>query len=228
MTEIILRTDIEPHIDLAQLAARLHAKPDTVTYRRAAELFEQAKPLLKPGYIIRCFPLTELTADSFMLGGQMFHSRVAAKMLKNQRESWVYIATSGREISEYIAAAESRFDQYLLDQIAYFACMQAMDTMLGDISLRLGIGRHMRLSPGSIIDWSVAEVKTFFTLLDGDYQRLNLRVLDSGMIDPLKSVSGILFPTEVEFASCDICSRANCSDRKTLFNEDKYYEMINL
>jgi hypothetical protein len=195
---------------------------------RSQELIEEALRILQPAYLIRRFPIESITDSGVVIGGQSFRSRIVANKLQGHDYTWMYIATSGKEISEYLETVEDPLDKYILDQIAYFGCVQAMEEMTQAIDTQLGIARHIKLSPGSIIDWSVEEVKKFFLLLEGDYQKLGVRVLDSGLIDPLKSVSGVLVAAEEEFESCDICERANCPNRKTPFDEEKYSQMINL
>jgi len=39
---------------------------------------------------------------------------------------------------------------------------------------------------------------------------------------PVKSVSGILFPTEESFASCQLCPREVCPGRRAPYDPDLY------
>ncbi len=37
---------------------------------------------------------------------------------------------------------------------------------------------------------------------------------------PTKSVSGILFPTEHDFASCQLCQRGDCPNRRARYDPE--------
>jgi predicted transcriptional regulator len=45
---------------------------------------------------------------------------------------------------------------------------------------------------------------------------------------PLKSTSGILFPTEVDYKNCQLCSRKNCPGRKAPYNPELLKEKYKL
>lgn len=227
MQDMLLNTNIPPHIRLELLAKRLHAEPDTFTYLRASELIEEAMPVLKPAYLIKRFPVEEKTPRGIIIAGQKFRSRIMAEKLQGHPYAWIYITTSGREIADYTAKVDDLFDNYLLDEIAFFGTLYAQEVMLHEINDAFGICNYIKLSPGTVPDWSVEDVKKFFKLLDGEYQKLNVKVLDSGLIDPLKSTSGIVFPTEDNFKECNICNQANCPNREAAFIPDVYNEIMN-
>lgn len=227
MNQCLLRTDIPPQIDLDALTKRMHATSDTYTYLRASELIEEALPILKPSYLIRRFSVEEITTRGIVVGGQEFRSRIVSKKMEGQPWAWLFIATSGREMADFIDQVNDPLDKYILDEIASFAAIFARKVMLKDIETECGIAHHIILSPGSITDWSVEDVKKFFVLMDGDYQKLNVEVLDSGLINPLKSVSGLLYPTEEKFLECSICDMEDCPNRKAPFDEKKYDETMN-
>jgi hypothetical protein len=42
------------------------------------------------------------------------------------------------------------------------------------------------------------------------------------MMDPVHSVSGILFPTEEDFEECSLCPREDCPKRRAPFEEHLY------
>ena len=41
---------------------------------------------------------------------------------------------------------------------------------------------------------------------------------DTFLMVPIKSVSGIFFPTEVSFESCQLCPRENCIGRRAPYD----------
>jgi hypothetical protein len=45
---------------------------------------------------------------------------------------------------------------------------------------------------------------------------------DSLLMVPAKSVSGVRFPTEESFESCQLCSRENCPGRRASYDDTLY------
>jgi len=225
----LLNNKIEFICDLEALCMRLHCEDmESELFIRAMELLEEARPLLKPAFAIKELSLGLASENGIAIDDQFFNSKIVANKLKNEKNAFSYIATCGREISKYIENTEDALDQYILDQIAYLAYLQAMNQMTQESESKLGIKRQIRLCPGSIIDWSVADVKKIFALMDGLYQNLDVSVLSSGLIDPLKSTSGVFYASDEEFESCAICPRANCETRQMEFNEELHDKMVNL
>jgi hypothetical protein len=75
------------------------------------------------------------------------------------------------------------------------------------------------MSPGSLMDWPLEEQKPLFSLLKGAEKLIGVRLTENLLMIPRKSVSGIFFPTEVTFLSCQLCRREKCEWRKARYNE---------
>jgi predicted transcriptional regulator len=64
----------------------------------------------------------------------------------------------------------------------------------------------------------------------GDTQAaIGVELLSSLLMQPTKTVSGIVFPTEETFASCQLCPRQGCPNRRAPYDPDlfeaKYREL---
>ena len=222
----LLCNDLRYEFVEEDLLERLHCDESDEIYIRARELLDKAIPLLHPAFVVKEFPVDEIRKDGVVVGGVFFNSRITAKKLNGEKTVFVYIATCGRKINEYIDSLTDVLDKYILDQVAYLAYLQAMDIMSLKVESTFKIERHIRLCPGSIIDWSIADVKKIFVLMEGLYQKIDVNVLESGLINPLKSTSGLFYETLEEFESCAICPRANCENRRMAFDEDLQAQMI--
>lgn len=222
----LLCNDLRYEFVEEDLLERLHCGENDEIYLRARELLDKAIPLLHPAFVVKEFPVDEIRKDGVVVNGVFFNSRITAKKLNGEKTVFVYIATCGRKINEYIDSLTDVLDKYILDQVAYLAYLQAMEIMSLKVESTFKIERHIRLCPGSIIDWSIADVKKIFVLMEGLYQKIDVNVLESGLINPLKSTSGLFYETLEEFESCAICPRANCENRRMDFDEDLQAQMI--
>jgi hypothetical protein len=62
--------------------------------------------------------------------------------------------------------------------------------------------------------WPIAQQRQLFRLLGNVEASVGVRLTDSYLMTPNKTVSGILFPTDVPFFSCQLCTRENCPRRR--------------
>ena len=206
----------------------LHCQKDDEIYERALELVEEAKPYLKPAFAIKEVEIQEVKHEGIVIDGCFFNSKIIANRLKAQKNIFVFISTCGREINERLDSTDDALDKFLLDQIAYAAYLQAMNELYAQSADALNIGHQILLCPGSVIDWSIADVKKIFVLMEGLYQKIDVNVMESGLINPLKSGSGFFYDSNEEFESCAICPRPNCPSRIKEFDSDLHDQMTNL
>ncbi len=72
-------------------------------------------------------------------------------------------------------------------------------------------------------DWPITQQKELFSLFGGREkveELIGVRLTDSFLMVPIKSVSGIFFPTEIRFESCQICPREQCIGRRAAYDPE--------
>jgi hypothetical protein len=85
-----------------------------------------------------------------------------------------------------------------------------------------GLGKTAVMTPGSIDDWPIQEQKPLFTILGGIEAAIGVRLRDSFMMEPRQSVSGIVFPTAIDFQTCMLCPRQKCPKRRAPYDRNLY------
>jgi len=78
------------------------------------------------------------------------------------------------------------------------------------------------MTPGDLDDWPIQEQKPLFAILGDIESAIGVRLMDSCMMDPRQSGSGILFPTEIDFQTCMLCLQKRCSKRRAAYDPDLY------
>lgn len=195
---------------------------------RALSIANDVEGIVKPRFILKEINIDSLNSDSVVINSIEFNSIILADRLKGHTAVFAFIITSGKEIASYMNYVTDYLDNYILDQIAYMGYLSALKNMQETLGNSFNINRYTSLAPGSLLDWNVEEVKKIFKLIGDDYKKIDVDVMDSGMVNPIKSTSGILFETNDVFHSCEICMKVNCPSREAEYNEKKYNEMINL
>ena len=143
-----------------------------------------------------------------------------ARQLKNAEGGVLFICTAGPGIGEKskeLMSAGDLMEGYILDVIGSLTVDAAIDkiqTSLEDEFLKEGKKIANRYSPG-YCGWALSEQKLFFDLFPDNY--CGIELTESCLMDPVKSVSGIIgFGEGVRKTAyeCDLCELKTCTYRK--------------
>jgi hypothetical protein len=190
------------------------------------EVARETAKHMKSKYIFAECNIVEKGEDYIMLGDIKFKSRIMAKKLKDCDRVFPYFATCGLEVTEHTEALEDIFDKYVSEKVEYLALTQIREAMRDKIKADYNVHGISHINPGSIQDWSTVEVNKIFNLLEGKPSDLGLSVLESGMINPVRSVSGFMFLSENEFHNCILCRKVDCPNRRAEFDEEEYINSL--
>jgi hypothetical protein len=76
------------------------------------------------------------------------------------------------------------------------------------------------MNPGSLESWPITQQKELFSILGNVEDLIGVKLTERYTMIPVKSVSGICFPTEIKFESCQLCPREKCIGRRAAFNPE--------
>ena len=106
----------------------------------------------------------------------------------------------------------------LLDLIKNVVVEQAFQYTKAVIAEQYGLSKVTVMSPGHLDDWPLPEQRALFNLLGSGVQKIGVKLTDSYLMVPLKTVSGILFTTETGFQSCQVCLQPRCMGRRAAYD----------
>ena len=75
------------------------------------------------------------------------------------------------------------------------------------------------MSPGSLKDWPIEEQRPLFEIIGDVEGTIGVRLSESLLMIPRKSVSGLFFSTDIRFQSCQLCPRKRCENRRARYDE---------
>jgi len=139
--------------------------------------------------------------------------------LKKAESLAVFLSTAGEEIGIRTRKAMSEGDPltgYIYDIVGSIVVDAAADLMQGELEKKIvSAGRKItnRYSPG-YCGWDVSEQHKLFRLVPDNY--CGIRLTDSALMDPVKSISGIIGIGEgVRYNPyrCSLCDMKNCAYR---------------
>lgn len=222
-TEFIL-TDIPFTLDFSQLAEKLHLKAGSSYIPQLETLVAQAQAIAKPKALYQIMPIESRGDDWVMIGGVTFSSRILSVNLAKANRVFLFTATGGTELEAWVKSIGDFLHNYWADAIAEMALRSAIEALNAHIDDRFQPGQTSVMNPGSLADWPLQQQRALFSLLGDTKQAIGVELQESLLMSPVKSVSGIAFPTDERFASCQLCPMEACPNRKAPYNQSLYEE----
>jgi hypothetical protein len=149
-----------------------------------------------------------------------FTSAQLAKTLKNAEKIVCFVGTIGTGVETEInklLGKQKLADAYILDAMASVAVENMIDRFQDLMENRFSAEDRtvtLRFSPG-YCDWPVTQQKKLFKIFDP--KQLNIELLDSCLMKPRKSISGVFGITSQESVSynpCRDCPTRSCDSRR--------------
>ncbi len=214
--------DIAFRPSLQELMKQLRVKEGTGYAHQLESLIDEAKAIACPRAMYRVAYVEGRAEASVLIDGMTFHSRVLRVNLDDVHRVFPFAVTAGNELHEWMQAQGDVLVRYYADVISETALRQASAALKDYLTRRYGLGRTSTMSPGSLEDWPIQEQRPLFDLLGDTEEAIGVRLTDSMLMIPSKSVSGIRFPVEKTFESCQLCRRERCPSRKAPYDEELY------
>lgn len=210
--------DIPVTIDPLRVRRALRLPADDSGDASVRDLLALAQPLIMARALFRDAFIDRREEAETEIEGLVFQSRVLRQNLDHQERIFPYLVTVGGELEKAASKEDDLFRQYALEMIADLALESAADRLEADIRERFGIDKLSAMNPGSLEDWPIEQQKPLFRLLGDTEKRLGVRLSDSLLMIPRKSVSGFFFPVEESFSSCGLCPRPHCHGRRAAYD----------
>ncbi len=225
MAAIVL-DDIPVKIDTETLRKNLRIKDTDKRFEELEGMVQQARNIARPKAVYSESFVDEITADSVIIDGVGFKSRVMRSNLGKIGRVFACVLTSGTEIDEWAKGFEDILEKFWADSIMELILFRAGEYFFNYISNIYELGKAGWMSPGSLPDWPVTGQVQLFSII-GDVERLIGVKLTKGLVlVPIKSVSGIIFPSDINYVNCMLCTKTDCKSRRAPFNEQLYKEKL--
>ncbi len=195
--------------------------------RMVQELVEVTRSVAKPKAVYKVSYIDDRDGDTVTIDGVKFTSRVLRINLDRVERVFLYIATCGTELEEIAVPSNDVMKSFCFDEIKIMVLRSVVAYLSNHLTEHYALGKMSRMNPGSLESWPVAQQKELFSLFGDTEELIGVRLTKSCVMFPLKSVSGIYFPTEIKFESCQLCPREKCIGRRTPYDPElakKYRE----
>jgi hypothetical protein len=217
----IILDSIPVTLDPDEFQKLTHVDLSAPSVKTGADLIAEALPTARPKAMYKVCYMDERTDEEIELEGIRFTSTVLSRNLRKVERVFPYVVTCGVELDSIAVSPEDVFAGYMLDGLKELVLRRAIDHFRKHLAENYGLDeQHLStMNPGSGNRdvWPISQQRQLFQLLGDVEASIGVGLKDSYLMTPNKTVSGILFPTEVPFVSCQLCTRENCPRRRAQY-----------
>ena len=226
--EKVYRVEIPVRLDIELVVRRLRLGRNSSNRleEMARELADAACAIARPRAVYRISHASVIDNATVDIDGIIFTSKVLSKLLHNQDIVIPFIATIGKELDELPVPPRDMLRQFSLDAIKTVVLVAAVDYLTEYLKEKYDIPRAALMNPGELEDWPIAQQKPLFDLFGGGEKQIGVSLTAGGAMKPIKSRSGILFPNETGFLSCQLCTQLKCPGRRAKYDPELVKEYL--
>lgn len=222
LSETIILDRIPLQFNLDELSKYLHLREDSSRRENLQSLVTQAQAIARPKVLYKVAYVASRGDDYVVIDGTRLDSRVLRVNLEGAHRTFIYVATCGREVADWAKAQSDMLQRFWSDQICQMILVQAIQALRQHLAEQYHPGHVSFMNPGSLPDWPIQQQTALFSMLGNVEESIGVRLTQGLLMEPIKSSSGIYFPTEATFESCQLCLREECPGRRAPYDPDLY------
>ena len=179
-----------------------------------------AQHIARPKALYTIEYVTILSENLVQIGSRIFNSAMLYHNLFDVERVFAYLVTCGRELDDVSFQAEDYLRQFWLDAIKENVLRGGNQSFINYLQERYQLTKIGAMNPGSgdAEIWPIEQQTILFQLFNGRHAEIGVELTPSFLMIPNKTVSGIIFATERDFRTCQVCQRENCPSRSSVFN----------
>jgi hypothetical protein len=222
-----LLDNIPVSFSVEQVLNRLQLGNSEKFAEEVQNLIDKVQPVVRPKAVYDVCYIDSKDENSVEIAGVKFVSRILRVNLNEAERVFPHVSTCGIEVEDVEIPPDDLMGKFIMDTIKQMALGAARNYLREHIVKKHSPGKMSAMAPGSLEDWPISEQKPLFSIFGDVEELIGVKLTDSFLMMPLKSVSGIYFPTEVTFESCQLCPRERCPGRRAAYDEkakERYFE----
>ena len=187
-------------------------------------LFYKAKEKARPKALFREAYVDRIDGGCVTINGVEFISDVLAANLKDAGRVFAYVCTCGEEVDDWSREEKDYFKSLWLDMIKQLFLNDAVAYLRKYIGDSYKLEKLSSVNPGSgnLENWPISQQRPLFGMIGDVKSEIGVTLTESFLMVPIKSVSGVMFPSENDFHNCALCLRENCKGRRAEFDRALY------
>ena len=192
---------------------RLDAYPELA--KELERYLNYAGEVVRPRALLRIAYVQDRGDGEVTFGGRRFSSEILAYNVKEIHRVFAYTASCGPELYSLDLSAFDPLAVFWHDTFKTRALDAASTFLHEQVKEIYGISQLSSMNPGSgdAEVWPNRQQRELFAVLGDTESLIGVRLTESSLMVPDKSVSGIYFPSEKGYVNCQSCTREICPTR---------------
>jgi hypothetical protein len=208
-------------VELHDILGYLQIDPQKKRFlNEAQKALDLAYSLSHPELIYQKCSVRRESSSTFFIGDVEFHNKTLFYNLSDTNECFVYIATLGKEFSLKLQDSSAYLLIYYLDKIGDYFLHELRIRLVEHIRKNYGLDTPSLMSPGSTTLWPLSENTKLFALFGDEIDEIGVSLTEKFVMDPAKTISGIMFHKEDRFFDCLLCQIQECPGRQADYNPE--------
>lgn len=209
-------TNIKPKYNIEAMKRKLRIEePEDVEL--FTEMIQKATELANPKVVFGPAFITARHEDGVSIDSYRFYCKLMRNNLTDVNRVFPFAATCGRELYEWSESIDDFFIKYWADHIMEVILRNAIAVIYDTIRNKYGVTKIASMNPGSLDGWPIEQQDELFKLLENVQEDIGIKLTESYLMVPQKSVSGILFKSKSGYSNCKLCEMVNCPTRRESF-----------
>ncbi len=217
-----LLTHIPCPVETATVLSRMNTTSREKHTAAIEKLLIQANEKIKPAMLYKRCPVCFKDESSVIVNDVEFNSRILKVNLENAKNAFVYIITCGQTYEDFLHSLDDMLDRYYVNEIGNVMLSEAQAQFLRYLEKTYALECISKMNPGSLEDWPLSEQKKLFALLTEEaiHEKIGVTLEENMLMTPVKTLSGIAFPTASPFENCQMCPQISCPGRKAPYDDN--------
>jgi hypothetical protein len=215
--------EIPAQLDVKEVTKRVTgAKTTPRQTEMINEVAETALKIARPLGLYKVSRAQTIGTDKTDIDGVVFNSIVLNKLLAGRDTVIPFIVTEGKELDAFQPARGDMMKLFYLDMVKTMITASAIQYLRKHVEQKYGMPKTALMNPGEIEDWLITEQRLLFKLFGDAEKQIGVKLMGTGVMKPIKSRSGIIFPNESGFETCQLCLQGRCPGRRCKFEPELY------
>lgn len=189
-----LFTEIPFALDFNEVKETLHIRDNKQMIQLTQEIIEKSVANAKPKGIYVCHSIEERGEDYIVVNGRKFISETLLNHTSTADKVFPYVITCGVELEKISQGTDDLLAQYIFDGVKSMILLCATDYISKHIIDTYGYKKLNYDIPGALNEWDMSEQAKLFDLIGNVSETIGVKLSDSNLMYPGKSVSGMYYP----------------------------------
>lgn len=223
----VVLDNIPLSLSAAHVAPAVRVRPGTAASEELEELVTHALAVARPKAVYNTALVTGRGDNFLELDDIPLESRLMPRNLAKVHRAFPYVVTCGTEVDAYGQALTDMIHLWWLDTLKELMLAQANEFLNRHLSDIVGLGHFSVMNPGSLPDWPLDEQPKVFALIGDVESLIGVRLTDTLLMLPTKTLSGLAFQSDEDYQECRLCNRRACPGRRVPFDEEEFQRLMN-